>query len=123
VPRRTFLPFDWANGSRDLNADGDRPKCSFQLPRVHGRKTFDLVIQVETLQEKIISLELTKPDDLLPESPVNGSVAPKDFDRADEKSTSEPPTPTTGDEKTFDEDLGSAHNKKKKRKRSKRGKH
>jgi hypothetical protein len=22
VPRRTFLPFDWANGSRDLNADG-----------------------------------------------------------------------------------------------------
>ncbi|CAH1379549.1 unnamed protein product, partial [Tenebrio molitor] len=75
-----------------------------ELPRVHGRKTFDLVIQVETLQEKIISLELTKPDDLLPESPVNGSVAPKDFDRADEKSTSEPPTPTTGDEKTFDED-------------------
>ncbi|RZC39737.1 hypothetical protein BDFB_002043, partial [Asbolus verrucosus] len=54
--------------------------------------------QVETLQEKIISLELTKPEDLSPDSSINGSIVSKDGEK------SEPPTPTTGDEKTFDED-------------------
>ncbi|XP_063912792.1 protein lap4-like isoform X3 [Zophobas morio] len=78
--------------------------------------------EVETLQEKIISLELTKPEDLIPDSPINGSIASKD-DQSEEKSASEPPTPTTGDEKPFDEDVASGNNKKKKRKRSKKGKH
>ncbi|XP_044262612.1 protein lap4-like isoform X3 [Tribolium madens] len=63
--------------------------------------------EVETLQEKIISLELTKPEDL------NGGNDPE--------TASEPPTPTTGDEKPFDEEVTSA--KKRRKKRAKKGKH
>lgn len=69
---------------------------------------------METLQEKIISLELTKPTELNLEVPVNGNDE-------GEETVSEPATPTTGDEKVLGEN--SAANKKKKRRRSKKGKH
>lgn len=71
------------------------------------------------MQEKIISLELTKPPDLDLDSSLNG-LNLKDVD---EKSTSEPPTPVTEDEKVFgEENLTHVNNRKKKRKRSKKGK-
>ncbi|XP_064213806.1 protein lap4 isoform X4 [Tribolium castaneum] len=67
--------------------------------------------EVETLQEKIISLELTKPEDFVPLNGANNDL----------ETASEPPTPTTGDEKPFDEENTSA--KKRRKKRSKKGKH
>lgn len=72
---------------------------------------------METLQEKIISLELTKPTELNLDEPINGN----NNDDGDE-TVSEPATPTAGEDKTF-EDSASGANKKKKRKRSKKGKH
>ncbi|XP_049821121.1 protein lap4 isoform X4 [Aethina tumida] len=80
--------------------------------------------EVETLQEKIISLELTKPTELTLDLSVNGNSngSVKEEDVEDEESVSEPPTPTAGDEKSLDADSVAA-NKKKRRKRSKKGKH
>lgn len=76
---------------------------------------------METLQEKIISLELTKPTDLNLKMPLNGDNEEK-IDEEDETETvSEPATPTTNDEVGLDEN-SQANIKKKKRKRSKRGK-
>lgn len=77
--------------------------------------------KVETLQEKIISLELTQPDDNI--AILNGSNVKNDEDKQadveidDEDEPITPTTPTPGEE------LGVPTNKKKKRKRSKRGKH
>lgn len=73
---------------------------------------------METLQEKIVSLELTKPTELnLEEVPVNGNGNDEG-----EETVSEPATPTTGDEKILGENSATS-NKKKKRKRSKKGRH
>lgn len=70
---------------------------------------------METLQEKIISLELTKPSELnLEEKSLNGN---EDGD----ETVSEPATPS--EEKTIEEGLSNAGGKKKRRKKSKRGKH
>lgn len=82
---------------------------------------------METLQEKIISLELTKPDDLNLENivVVNGTTSdPKniDCDEESQSGVSEPPTPTSNEGKTLLEgELTTVNCKKKKRKRSKKG--
>lgn len=68
---------------------------------------------MEQIQEKIISLELTKPDSLKSDSSINGKLD-------EDESVSEPPTPTTDQEPTFDSTEGT--NKKKRKKRSKKGK-
>lgn len=75
---------------------------------------------METLQEKIISLELTKPDEL--NLDVNGGNLRKDsVECEDEESVSEPPTPTSDGREIVGGD--NVQTKKKKRKRSKKGKH
>lgn len=67
---------------------------------------------METLQEKIISLELTKPTELnLDDAPVNGND--------DDETVSEPATPSAGEDKTLEDTAGT--NKKRRRKRSKKG--
>lgn len=77
-----------------------------------------LSLQVETLQEKIISLELTKPTDLNLNTSVNGNNGTNDDG---EETVSEPATPSAGEDKTLEDASGA--NKKKRRKRSKKGKH
>lgn len=78
--------------------------------------------QVEQIQEKIVSLELTKPDELKLDIDMNGKdVSSKHED--DEESVSEPPTPTTDQEKTLEGGDNSAANKKRRKRRSKKGKH
>lgn len=67
------------------------------------------------MQEKIISLELTKPTELDLDAPVNGN------DGDGEETVSEPATPSAGEDKTLEDASGA--NKKKKRRRSKKGKH
>lgn len=74
---------------------------------------------METLQEKIISLELTKPSDLNLELSLNGNKVDKQEDEGDE-TVSEPATPTT--EEHGIDDNSSTSIKKKRRKRTKRGK-
>lgn len=73
-------------------------------------------VQVETLQEKIISLELTKPTDLNLDAAVNGNG-----NDDGEETASEPATPTADEERTLGDSVGG--NKKKRRKRPKKGKH
>lgn len=77
-----------------------------------------LYVQVETLQEKIISLELTKPTELDLDEPINGNGQKNDDG---DETVSEPATPTTSEEKTLEDATGA--NKKRRRKRSKKGKH
>lgn len=78
---------------------------------------------VEQIQEQIVSLELTKPDDLTLDVSLNGDDATSRQDEGeDDESVSEPPTPTTDQERTLDAS-DSTTNKKKRRKRSKKGKH
>ncbi|XP_045477537.1 protein lap4 isoform X12 [Harmonia axyridis] len=80
---------------------------------------------VETVREKIISLELTKPSDLELDLTFNGNnnnIKEENDNDMEDDSVSEPPTPTNNEEKTLDEHLTNA-NKKKRRKRSKKGKH
>lgn len=67
---------------------------------------------MEQIQEKIISLELTKPDSLKSDSSINGKLD-------EDESVSEPPTPTTDQEPTFDSTEGT--NKKKGKNGQKRG--
>ncbi|XP_031338522.1 protein scribble homolog isoform X5 [Photinus pyralis] len=71
--------------------------------------------EVETLQEKIISLELTNDATVT----VNGN---NKNEEDDENESEEPTTPTAGDNTTLG-DESNLNNKKKKRKRSKKGKH
>ncbi|XP_045477481.1 protein lap4 isoform X4 [Harmonia axyridis] len=81
--------------------------------------------EVETVREKIISLELTKPSDLELDLTFNGNnnnIKEENDNDMEDDSVSEPPTPTNNEEKTLDEHLTNA-NKKKRRKRSKKGKH
>lgn len=79
---------------------------------------------VEQIQEKIVSLELTKPDDLKLDVSLNGdNVFSKTEDSEQGESVSEPPTPTTDQERTIDSTDTNANSKKKRRKRSKKGKH
>lgn len=76
---------------------------------------------VEQIQEKIVSLELTKPDDDLKlDIPLNGQGAEEG---EDDESVSEPPTPTTDQERTLDSADAASNSKKKRRKRFKKGKH
>ncbi|KAF2904406.1 hypothetical protein ILUMI_01771 [Ignelater luminosus] len=78
--------------------------------------------EVETLQEKIISLELTKTDEGNLEVAVNGSSIK--CTEEDEGESEDPATPTTGEERSLGDDTSSSTtNKKKKRKRSRKGKH
>ncbi|XP_023312117.1 protein lap4 [Anoplophora glabripennis] len=80
--------------------------------------------EVEQIQENIVSLELTKPDDLKLDVSLNGDDATSRQDEGeDDESVSEPPTPTTDQERTLDSSDATTNNKKKRRKRSKKGKH
>lgn len=76
---------------------------------------------VETLQEKIISLELTKPDDDLHLSiGLNGNSAKCGEEEVDgEETVSEPATPTVEEERNLDTAVPNKN--KKRRKRSKKG--
>ncbi|XP_017775340.1 PREDICTED: protein lap4-like isoform X3 [Nicrophorus vespilloides] len=77
--------------------------------------------EVETLQEKIISLELTKPDDDLHLSiGLNGNSAKCGEEEVDgEETVSEPATPTVEEERNLDTAVPNKN--KKRRKRSKKG--
>ncbi|KAL1505725.1 hypothetical protein ABEB36_005223 [Hypothenemus hampei] len=82
--------------------------------------------EVETLNEKIISLELTKPDDLVG-NVQDDILKPTSKDEMDdydfgESTTSEPPTPTAEDKPIISVNEGGASIKKKRRKKSKKGK-
>ncbi|XP_074033149.1 scribble planar cell polarity protein isoform X6 [Leptinotarsa decemlineata] len=78
--------------------------------------------EVEQIQEKIISLELTKPEDLRLDLTAHSLVSKED-DEEDEENVSEPPTPTTDHEQILVSSEESVNNKKKRKKRSKKGKH
>uniref|UniRef100_A0A6P7G3I0 Protein lap4-like isoform X3 n=1 Tax=Diabrotica virgifera virgifera TaxID=50390 RepID=A0A6P7G3I0_DIAVI len=79
--------------------------------------------EVEQIQEKIISLELTKYDDVLKPQSLKLDQDENDIEEEESVSeVSEPPTPTTDQEKTL-ESADGATNKRRRRKRSKKGKH
>ncbi|XP_072380003.1 uncharacterized protein scrib isoform X2 [Diabrotica undecimpunctata] len=79
--------------------------------------------EVEQIQEKIISLELTKYDDILKPQSLKLDQGENDIEEEESVSEiSEPPTPTTDQEKTL-ESADGATNKRRRRKRSKKGKH
>jgi hypothetical protein len=71
--------------------------------------------QVETLKEKIISLELSNPESEKEEGEINGGE--------DEEGEGEPPTSPVSPTPSEDPVGGSMGSKKRRRKRSKRGKH
>lgn len=73
---------------------------------------------METLQEKIISLELTKADDPVVEVAINGKSKCAD----EEEPESDPVTPTTTEERSLGDENTTVVNKKKKRKKSRKGK-
>ncbi|XP_066248710.1 protein lap4 [Euwallacea similis] len=83
--------------------------------------------EVETLEEKIISLELTKPDDIEEkrDMPKENSPCKDEIDEYDDAdtTTSEPPTPTAEDKPIISVNDGGTPNKKKRRKKSRKGKH
>ncbi|XP_057652657.1 protein lap4-like isoform X10 [Diorhabda carinulata] len=81
--------------------------------------------EVEQIQEKIISLELTKPEDLKLDIPTKSPTTADQGENDEEESVSEisePPTPTTDKEKTLDS-TDATTNKRRRRKRSKKGRH
>ncbi|XP_056635604.1 protein lap4-like isoform X13 [Diorhabda sublineata] len=81
--------------------------------------------EVEQIQEKIISLELTKPEDLKLDIPTKSPTTADQGENDEEESVSEisePPTPTTDKEKTLDS-TDATMNKRRRRKRSKKGRH
>ncbi|KAL3279121.1 hypothetical protein HHI36_016635 [Cryptolaemus montrouzieri] len=81
--------------------------------------------EVETVREKIISLELTKPTDLELDFAVNGNNNNRNNEEnandLDDDTVSESQTPTT-EEKSLEDTLTAA-NKKRRRKKSKKVKH
>lgn len=76
-------------------------------------------MQVETLHKKLISLELTKPDELHLSTCLNGNN--RKYDDESEGTISEPATPNAGEDTNMEDTLA-ATNKKKRRKRSKKSK-
>lgn len=84
---------------------------------------------METLQEKIISLELTKPDETTvvngnntEKSNIDVNIVQEVGEQENEEEDEEPVTPTTPTAGGGD-DSNASTGKKKKRKRSKKGKH
>ncbi|CAG9857264.1 unnamed protein product [Phyllotreta striolata] len=102
-------------GALSVVAPSPTPSVPSPEPKGNGLSHND---EVEQIQEKIISLELTrKPEDL------KLDVSAKRDDEEDgSESVSEPPTPTTEQAKGLDGADGGA-NKRRRRKRSKKGKH
>ncbi|KAK5649495.1 hypothetical protein RI129_000524 [Pyrocoelia pectoralis] len=96
----------------DMVASGEIISASVQKEDTPVKST-----EVETLQEKIISLELTKDDE-----DVSVAVNGNNKNTEDDNESDEPTTPTAGDTTSFG-DESNLNNKKKKRKRSKKGKH
>ncbi|XP_050308936.1 protein lap4-like isoform X3 [Anthonomus grandis grandis] len=84
--------------------------------------TTDGSAEVETLEEKILSLELTKPDEKRDSSKEDDDSANQGQAEDYDTETTEPPTPTAEDKPIISVNDGGTPNKKKRRRKSKRGK-
>lgn len=92
------------------------------FPR-HLLQAADLLFQIETLQEKIISLELTNSQEESNDSKlsVNGKKCNNNDEEGEDEPESEPATPTTEELPSFGEETAAPTGKKKKRRRSRKG--